>query len=101
MNEYDKLQAIIEYLKQRFPKGNTPHHMLGRLLEETGELAEQVHHFEGDGIKKDKLGEPDKKKFAKEVQDVVRILVEITEYYGLKKEIQDSIEDSYKKISGN
>jgi NTP pyrophosphatase (non-canonical NTP hydrolase) len=31
-----------------------------RLLEECGELAKEVNHFEGTGIKRQKYGEPDK-----------------------------------------
>jgi formate hydrogenlyase subunit 6/NADH:ubiquinone oxidoreductase subunit I len=42
---------------------------MARLLEERGELAEQVNHFEGTGVKRDKHGRPDKAKLAKEVQE--------------------------------
>jgi NTP pyrophosphatase (non-canonical NTP hydrolase) len=36
-----------------------------RLLEESGELAQQVNHFEGAGVKREKYGEPDGKNLPK------------------------------------
>jgi NTP pyrophosphatase (non-canonical NTP hydrolase) len=38
----EKLFIITEDLTQRFPDGNNPFQIMTRLLEECGELAEQV-----------------------------------------------------------
>ena len=38
--------AITRDLTERFPEGNTPYQIVARLLEESGELAQQVAHFE-------------------------------------------------------
>lgn len=69
-----------------------------RLLEESGELAEQVNHFEGRGDKRDKHGEPDKSKLAKEVQDVMRCALQTAMYYGIEKELEESIEKAYQRV---
>ena len=57
--------AISVGLGRRFPNHNEPFQIMTRLLEECGELAEQVNHFEGTGVKREKHGEPDKAKLAK------------------------------------
>jgi NTP pyrophosphatase (non-canonical NTP hydrolase) len=68
----EKLYAITNGLNLRFPNGNDPFQMMTRLLEESGELAQMVDHFEGTGIKLEKYGRPDKTKLAKEVMDLLR-----------------------------
>ena len=69
-----------------------------RLLEEAGELAEQVNHFEGSGVKHEKHGEPDKAKLAKAVQDVMRCALQIVTYYSIEKELEASIEKAYQRV---
>jgi NTP pyrophosphatase (non-canonical NTP hydrolase) len=69
-----------------------------RLLEECGELAEQVNHFEGRGVKHEKYGAPDKAKLAKEVQDAMRCALQIAQYYGIESELEASIEKSYQRV---
>jgi NTP pyrophosphatase (non-canonical NTP hydrolase) len=66
-----------------------------RLLEECGELAQQVNHFEASGIKHQKHGEPDKTKLAKEVMDVLRAAYQVALYYDIEQELQNTIEQSY------
>jgi len=63
----DQLFEIASGLNQRFPEGNNPFEIMNWLLEECGELAAQVNHYEGRGVKREKHGEPDKAKLAKEV----------------------------------
>ena len=94
----DKIFAISEGLSRRFPGGNHPFEIMTRLLEECGELAEQVNHFEGKGVKRAKHGEPDKAKLAKEVQDVIRSALQIAHYYGVEPELEASIEKSYQAL---
>lgn len=96
MDNLDKLFFIVDDLNQRFGKDN-PFQIITRLAEETGELAEQVNHFESAGVKREKHGEPDKEKLAKEVQDVIRCALQIAVYYDIKKEVLSSVENSYKK----
>ena len=98
MDTLEKLYASCRGLNRRFPDGNDPFQIMTCLLEEGGELAEQVNHFEGKGIKREKHGEPDKAKLAKEVQDVMRCALQIGMYYGIEKELHASIEKSYQRV---
>jgi NTP pyrophosphatase (non-canonical NTP hydrolase) len=94
-HKMDKLSLISKGLNLRFPAGNTPYQIMTRLLEECGELAQQVNHFEASGIKRQKHGEPDKAKLAKEVMDVLRAAYQIAFYYDIEQELQTTIEQSY------
>lgn len=94
----EKLYQITHGLINRFPNGNDPFQMITRLAEECGELAAQVNHFEDSGIKRQKLGEPDTMKLAKEVQDVLRCALTIAVYYGIEAELTASIEKSYSQL---
>ena len=93
-----KLIQITNGLMKRFPNGNDPFQMITRLAEECGELAAQVNHFENSGIKRQKLGEPDTMKLAKEVQDVLRCALTIVVHYGIEAELSASIQQSYEKM---
>lgn len=97
MDSLGKLPALTLALNRRFPDGNDPFEMMTRLLEESGELAQQVNHFEGKGVKRDKYGEPDKAKMAKEVMDIMRCALQVAMYYGIEKELQAVIDDRYER----
>ncbi|MEI7579084.1 MAG: MazG nucleotide pyrophosphohydrolase domain-containing protein [bacterium] len=97
MDTYSKLTHIVDILNQRFGNSN-PFQIITRLAEETGELAEQVNHFENSGVKKEKHGLPDKAKMAKEIQDVMRCAIQVMKYYNLENDVEESIENSYQKV---
>lgn len=92
---FTKLYAITHGLNRRFPNGNDPFQMMTRLLEESGELAQMVNHFEGTGIKLEKYGAPDKAKMAKEIMDVLRCGLQVAIYYGLEQELEKKIDESF------
>ncbi|MEZ4592912.1 MAG: MazG nucleotide pyrophosphohydrolase domain-containing protein [Chloroflexota bacterium] len=94
----EKLYQITHGLMKRFPNGNDPFQMVTRLAEECGELAAQVNHFEASGVKRQKLGEPDTIRLAKEVQDVLRCALTLAVHYGIEAELADSMEQSYQKL---
>jgi NTP pyrophosphatase (non-canonical NTP hydrolase) len=94
----DKIRAINQELQARFAGGNDPYQMATRLLEEAGELAAQINHFEGSGVKRAKHGEPDPMKLAKEVQDVIRCALQIADHYGIDAELAASVERSYRQV---
>lgn len=96
MDSLDKIKKIVITINKKFGNNNI-HQIMTRFTEELGELAQQVNHFEGAGIKKEKHGTPDRKKFAKELQDCLRCVVQVSHYYQLEKELQDSIEEYYQK----
>ena len=94
----EKLYAITHGLNRRFPNGNDPFQMMTRLLEESGELAQMVNHFEGTGIKNQKYGEPDKAKLAKEVMDLLRCVLQVAIYYGIEHELEKQISNSHDRM---
>ena len=51
----ERIRAINRGLSRLFPDGEEPFQMVARLAEECGELAAQVNHFEGSGVKRKKL----------------------------------------------
>lgn len=95
----ERLMAVSAGFTRRFPDSNGPFQIMTRLLEECGELAEQVNHFEGTGVKREKLGEPDKAKLAKEVHDVLHCTLQIVQHYGIEPELQAAIERSYQRLT--
>ena len=90
----EKLPALAEALHVRFGE-REPFQIVMRLLEECGELAQEVNHFEGGATKLEKYGEPSKEKFAKEVMDVLRLVFQIVTHYRLETELTDVIERTY------
>jgi NTP pyrophosphatase (non-canonical NTP hydrolase) len=90
----EKLPALAEALHQRFG-GREPFEIMTRLLEECGELAQEVNHFQGGETKLAKHGAPSKEKFAKEVMDVLRIVFQIVKHYKLESELERMIEETY------
>jgi NTP pyrophosphatase (non-canonical NTP hydrolase) len=93
-----KLYKIAEGLNNRFPNGNDPFMIVTRLAEECGEVAAEVNHFEGQGVKAEKRGPPDRKKLAKEIQDVIRSALHLAIYYGLQAELVASVDESYRRV---
>ena len=96
--DFDQLQAVARGFSRRFPEGNDPFRMMTRLLEECGELAQQVNHFEGSGVKREKHGEPDRAQLAKEIRDVLKCVVQVMDHYGVEEEVAASIELYYQSL---
>jgi len=92
-----KIKLINKGLIKKFGKED-PFRIMTRLAEECGELAAQVNHFEGSGIKNQKHGKPDRDKLAKEVQDVIRCTLQIVEHYGIEAELEKSVDKSIKSL---
>ena len=51
---------MADAANRRFPDGVEPYQMGTRLLEECGEVAAEICHWEGSGVKRIKRGEPSK-----------------------------------------
>ena len=96
----DKLLPITKGLNRRFASGNDPFQIATRLLEECGELAKEINHFEGQGVKRQKYGEPNKEHLAKEIQDVMRSALQVALYYQIEAELEISIEQAYQRMKG-
>jgi len=86
-----KLFKISEGLNKRFPNNENPFRILARLMEESGELADQVHKFERVG-REIKLQEPpDKENMAKECMDIMTSVLNIVMYYGVQSEFEAKV----------
>ncbi len=94
----ERIKKINASLAQLFGGHDDPFKIMTRLAEECGELAAQINHFEDAGVKRQKHGEPDKMKLAKEVQDVIRCALQIAAYYDIEAELEASIESSFQKL---
>jgi hypothetical protein len=55
----------------------------------------EVNHFERKGVKVERLGIPDRKKFAKELQDAIRAVLHLALYYNLQVELAESVDKYY------
>jgi NTP pyrophosphatase (non-canonical NTP hydrolase) len=89
---------VARGFQHRFPAGNDPFQIMTRLLEECGELAQQVNHFEGCGVKRQKHGEPDRAHLAKEVQQVIGAALQVALYYGIERELKEAFEWVYGRL---
>ncbi|MEM7017811.1 MAG: hypothetical protein AAF512_10805 [Pseudomonadota bacterium] len=94
----EKMQILSMALNRQFPEGNHPYQIMTRFLEESGELAQQVSHFEDSGVKRNKHGEPSRERLAQEVKDVLTCLFQLTAYYGIEKELETAIDNSLQNL---
>lgn len=96
----EKLYKMVEGLYKRFPDGVEPFQMATRLLEECGEVAKEINHFEDTGIKRKKYGEPSKEKLAAELKQALVAVMQIAVYYGVQEELEESIDGSLSRLKG-
>lgn len=94
----EKIYKRVEGLDRIFPGSRDPFRILARLLEECGELAEQVHHLEDVGVKREKHGKPDPQKLAKEMMDVITTVAALSEYYGVEEELEQITDRHYRQL---
>jgi NTP pyrophosphatase (non-canonical NTP hydrolase) len=94
----DRLYSMVQGYFKRFPEGVEPYQMATRLLEECGEVASQVNHFEDSGVKRLKYGEPSKEALAGEIKQAMAALMQIAVHYSVQEELEKSIEDSLKRM---
>jgi len=90
----EKLFRLARLYTQRYPEGNTPWQIMTRLLEECGEVASEVNHFENSGIKRQKHGEPSRENLAGEIKQAMNALAQLAQYYGVEAELAASVEKS-------
>ena len=93
----EKFYKMVEASNKRFPLGVDPFQMVTRLMEECGEVASEVNHWEGSGLKKQKLGAPSKENLANELRQAMLELFKIASYYNVEKELNDSIEQALQR----
>jgi NTP pyrophosphatase (non-canonical NTP hydrolase) len=93
----EKLYRICEALQVRFPGTSDPFRILARLMEESGELAEQVHIREDTGRKRAIHGEPDDQALAKEIQDIMTAVLDIARHYGIQPTLEARVDAGYRR----
>ena len=96
--DFEQVRAVARGFGRRFPEGNDPFRIMTRLLEECGELAQQVNHFEGSGVKREKHGEPDRAQLAQEIRDVLTCVARVMDHYHVEAEVAASIELYYQSL---
>lgn len=94
----NKLYELAKGYTNRFPDGNTPYQIVTRILEECGEVASEVNHFENSGIKTLKHDEPSKQHLADEIKQAVNALIQLAMYYKVEDELKISIDRSIDKM---
>ena len=62
------------------------------LLEEGGELAQQVNLVGDNGIKRQKCSEPNRAKLAQEVKGVLLAVFQVVDYYGMEPDLEASLD---------
>jgi hypothetical protein len=92
---FAQLVGTVHALTLRFPDHNGPFERLARLLEEAGELAQQVNHAEGTGVKLARQGPFDPAKIVKEIEDVLRTALGIAVHYDLVDDVRAGIAAHY------
>lgn len=85
----------------RFPNGNEPFQITTRLLEECGEVAQEVNRLEKSGIKTLKMGQGNKKDLANEIRQAMMCLCQLAQYYECEKEVDEAIDDSLRRLKGD
>ena len=90
----ERFYKMVEASNKRFPRGVEPYQMVTRLMEECGEVAAEVNLWEDSGVKRMKHGDPKKEDLANELRQAICELFKIAKYYGVEKELEDSIERS-------
>jgi NTP pyrophosphatase (non-canonical NTP hydrolase) len=95
----DKLYKIAQALNNKFPEGSDdPFRIITRLAEECGEVAAEVNHFEGMGVKVSKHGVPDRKKLAKELAQAIGVVLHLAIHYDLQEELATYVDQAYRRV---
>lgn len=95
---YGILLQLAQGMNARFPEGNNPYQIMTRLLEESGEVAKEVHRFENSGTKVARHGIGDKEALAGEVKDVLNALMQLVLYYGIEEEVLQAVKASIARL---
>lgn len=90
-----KLYQICAALEKRFPGNRDPFRILARLMEESGELADQVHLWENVGRKRASGRQPAADDLAKEIKQVILAALDVARYYGVEAQLEESVDASY------
>lgn len=97
----EKLYLMAKGHTLRFPNGNEPFQITTRILEECGEVAQEVNRFEKSGVKEQKHGCASKKDLANEIRQAINCLIQLAQYYHCEKELEDAIDFSIQRLKSD
>lgn len=97
----EKLYQMAKGHTLRFPKGNDPFQITTRILEECGEVAQEVNRFEKSGVKEQKHGSASKKDLANEIRQAINCLIQLAQYYHCEQELEESIDISLSRLKND
>ena len=89
------MQQLFEMAQgsvNRFPDGFEPFQIVTRLLEECGEVAAEVDHWEDSGVKQRKYGRPKKERLADELRQAMNALLQLAMYDHVERQLQQAVE---------
>ena len=95
---WELINKTTDGYNKRFPGGNDPFKIVCRITEEVGEIAQQVNHFENQGVKQAKMGDPDREHLAKEVKDTINTVMQLVRYYKLEPEVGQAFQRTYDRM---
>lgn len=97
----EKLYLMAKGHTLRFPNGNEPFQITTRILEECGEVAQEVNRFEKSGVKEQKHGCASKQDLANEIRQAINCLIQLAQYYHCEKELEASIDISIERLKND
>ena len=93
-----KVYGIAEAYRAKYPGGDSPFAILGRILEEAGEIAAEVNHLEATGAKHDKHGDADPRALAGEIEDLLHNVAALASYYRIESLVDDAVDETYARV---
>ena len=96
---FEKMKILAQGMNHRFPEGNEPYQIMTRVMEECGEVASEVNHFENSGSKTLKHGDPSKMALASEIKDAMNALMQVMIYYDVENEFVQAVEQSISRLT--
>ncbi len=93
----EMLMKIADAQTKRFPAGENPYKNVCRILEEAGEVAWEINHYERKGISVEKGSFQDKENLVLEAFQLCEVTCQLLQYFDLTQTFKDFIEGTYNK----
>ena len=97
----ERLYLMAKGHTLRFPKGNDPFQITTRILEECGEVAQEVNRLEKSGIKTQRNGPGNREDLANEIRQAMLCLCQLAQYYNCEEELETAILQSIERLKGD
>lgn len=94
----ENLKKLARGMNHRFPEGNEAFQITTRILEECGEVAQEVNRLEKSGTKVLRRGNGTKEDLAGEIKDAMNALMQLAIYYDAAELLQEAIAKSIEQL---